>query len=83
MVLQREMKVPVCGTAKVGEGVSVSFAGQVVKTKADESGRWLLRLDPLLGSAEGREMVIVGENRIVLSDVVVGEVWICSGQSNM
>ena len=83
MVLQREMAVPVWGSAKAGEEVTVSFAGQTKSAKADQDGRWRLELESLVGSAEGREMKITGENEIVLKDVLVGEVWVCSGQSNM
>lgn len=83
MVIQRQMPVPIWGTADAGEDVTVTFAGQEKKTQADSSGHWLLRLDALADSAQGREMIIAGENRVVIKDVVVGEVWICSGQSNM
>ncbi|MDB4142386.1 sialate O-acetylesterase [Akkermansiaceae bacterium] len=83
MVLQREMAVPVWGLADAGEEVTVTFADQKKSTKADQNGKWLVRLDALEGSKEGRELKVSGENEMVLKDVVVGEVWICSGQSNM
>ncbi|YCM46737.1 sialate O-acetylesterase [Verrucomicrobiaceae bacterium 227] len=83
MVLQRDMAVPVWGFAKAEEEVTVTFAGQTKTATADQSGHWNLRLDALTGSAEGREMKITGKNEIVLRNVVVGEVWICAGQSNM
>ena len=83
-VLQRDMPVPVWGKAKPGAQVSVSFAGQKRTAKADQSGRWKITLDPLKGSAKGTTMTIAaGKSKIALKDVVVGEVWICSGQSNM
>ena len=83
MVLQRNMPVPVWGHASPGEKVSVSFAGQTVATTADDKGIWKLNLAPLKTSAEGRKFTISGNNTIVFKDVLVGEVWICSGQSNM
>jgi len=83
MVLQREVAVPVWGSASAGEEVAVTFAGKTKGTKADQHGHWQIQLDALAGSAKGREMKINGANELVLEDVVVGEVWICSGQSNM
>ena len=83
MVLQRGMPVPVWGTADPGESVTVGFAGRQVTTKADADGKWRLALPVLKASAEGRELTIAGSNTIVFEDVLVGEVWICSGQSNM
>ncbi len=87
MVLQRDQPVPVWGWAKPGASVTVSFAGQEKEATANESGRWQLSLDPLAGSAEGAPFSVraggEGDSEITLNDVVVGEVWICSGQSNM
>ncbi|NLG13424.1 MAG: 9-O-acetylesterase [Lentisphaerae bacterium] len=84
MVLQREMSVPVWGTADVGELVEVAFAGQTVKAVADNSGKWMARLSPLTANAEGAELVIKGSaETITVKNVLVGEVWLCSGQSNM
>ena len=80
MVLQRDMPVPVWGRAKAGAAVAVSFAGQTKTTWADDRGNWTLQLDPLPASSEPREMR-VGD--FVIRDVLVGEVWLCSGQSNM
>ena len=57
MVLQREQPVPVWGWAKPGEAITVEFAGQKKSAQADAKGRWLVRLDPLAASAEGRELV--------------------------
>ena len=86
-VLQRGKKVPVWGKADPGASVTVSFAGQEKKAKADENGRWRVDLDPLAVSCEPREMKIVstGEKReeAVFKDVLVGVVWLCGGQSNM
>jgi len=82
-VLQRDMPVPVWGSAEPGEKVIVSFAGKVEKTQADATGKWKVVLPALAASSEGRELTIEGKNKIVLKDVLVGEVWLCSGQSNM
>lgn len=83
MVLQRGMAVPVWGQADAGESVKVEFAGQSQTTTADAEGKWMLRLASLEASKLGRQMRISGRNEVVLKDVLVGEVWICSGQSNM
>jgi sialate O-acetylesterase len=83
MVLQRDRPVPIWGWADPGEEVTVAFAGQVKKAVPDASGKWLVQLDPLTASAESRRMVIKGRNEIALEDVLVGEVWLASGQSNM
>ena len=82
MVLQRDRGVPVWGTADAGERVTVQFAGQSVSTTADDQGRWSVRLAPMMaGGPLG--MTIAGKNTVELDDVLVGEVWIASGQSNM
>lgn len=84
MVLQQETPAPVWGTAKPGENVTVTFAGQTKSTKADDKGQWMVRLDPLTASAKPAILKVrsaAGEKSI--SDVLVGEVWIASGQSNM
>lgn len=79
MVLQRDMPVPVWGTADPGEEVAVRFRGQTKSTKADADGRWMLKLEALI--AGGPDELRIGD--LVLTDVLVGEVWIGSGQSNM
>jgi sialate O-acetylesterase len=83
MVLQREMPVPVWGRAAPGERVTVRFSGQAKSTTADPNGKWMVKLDALTASAAGATMVISGRNEVTFSDVLVGEVWVCSGQSNM
>ncbi|MDC0177908.1 alpha/beta hydrolase fold domain-containing protein [Polaribacter sp.] len=83
MVLQREMKVPVWGTTVANQKVLVSFAGQQKSTTADNYGQWKIELDTLKTSKKGRDLLVKGKNEIIISDVLVGEVWICSGQSNM
>jgi sialate O-acetylesterase len=82
MVVQRDMAVPVWGWAAPGEGVSVQLAGQEMKTAADDQGKWMVKLTAL--SAGGpHELVVTGNNTLKITDVYAGEVWICSGQSNM
>jgi sialate O-acetylesterase len=83
MVLQRDKAVPIWGTAEAGESVSVAFAGQKKTATAGADGAWKVTLDPLAASAEGRDLVIQGKNTLTLREVLVGEVWVCSGQSNM
>src|SRR5581483_7299175 len=75
------MKVPIWGTADEGEKVTVSFQGQEVSATAAQ-GKWLVQLDSLKAGGPF-EMTITGTNSIRFKDVLVGEVWICSGQSNM
>jgi sialate O-acetylesterase len=84
-VLQRQMALPVWGWSKPGTEVTVVFAGQKQSAKAAENGKWMISLTPLEASAEGREMIISekgGESK-TLKDLLVGEVWMASGQSNM
>jgi len=84
MVLQREKPVPIWGTAAPGETVTVQFAGQQLRTDADAAGHWQVTLQPLKASATPAELTISGPaNTIRLHDVLVGEVWLASGQSNM
>lgn len=83
MVLQRDREVPVFGWADPGESVTVSFAGQEKSTTADAEGNWEVRLAPLAANAQPQTLVIKGSNEISIDDVLVGEVWVCSGQSNM
>jgi len=80
MVLQCGMKAPVYGTADKGEKVTVKFAGQTKTTTAGDDGKWIVKLDELKASAKPAELKI---NDTVIKDVLVGEVWVCSGQSNM
>jgi len=83
MVLQREMAVPVWGSAKPGEKVTVSFAGQQKTATADAYGKWMVRLDAMPTSKSPRELIVAGENTVTFQNVLVGEVWLCGGQSNM
>ena len=87
-VLQQGRPVLVWGTAEANEKIIVAFAGETYATKADASGRWQVALKPMPASAEPRELTIRGgegspADTITLNDVLVGEVWLASGQSNM
>ncbi len=82
-VLQRDRIVPIWGKGKPGEKVTVSFGSQRREATTAADGRWLVLLDPVPASATGSDLVVSGENTILLRDILVGEVWLCSGQSNM
>ena len=84
LVLQRDAAVPIWGTATPGAEITVEFAGQRKTATANKEGRWRLQLDPLKASAEGRVLKVTeGGVALERGDVLVGEVWLCSGQSNM
>ena len=82
MLLQRDVPARIFGKASPGEAVSVAFRGQTVKTVADPLGRWEVWLQPLT-AGPAAEMTITGVNTITVADVLVGDVWVGSGQSNM
>jgi hypothetical protein len=84
-ILQREMPLPVWGWSKPGTTVTVEFAGQKESARAGADGKWMLKLKPLKASAEPAEMVISDSDgkKVVLTNLLVGEVWHASGQSNM
>jgi sialate O-acetylesterase len=83
MVLQRDQAVPVWGTAAPGEKVNVEFAGKSAGTTADGNGVWTVMIGPFPASSKGQALVVKGANELRFDDVLVGEVWLCSGQSNM
>jgi len=84
-ILQRQMPVPVWGWSKPGTEITVAFAGQTQKATAGKDGKWMLKLDALKASANPREMVITDSagKTVTLKNILVGEVWFASGQSNM
>jgi len=84
-VLQRDMPVPVWGWGAPGTVVTVAFAGQQKTATSGEDGKWLVKLDPLAANSTPQEMLVSDSmgNQLALKDVLVGEVWICAGQSNM
>lgn len=90
-VLQRDMAVPIWGWGKPGAEFTVKFAGQEKKAKAGENGKWMVELAPLKASAQPAEMVVQESGdggresgkKVILKNILVGEVWMASGQSNM
>jgi len=83
MILQRHMTLPIWGWADKGEKVTVRIAGQTKSTAAGPDGRWRVTLDPLKTGGKPLTMTVAGKNQLTLTNVLVGEVWFCSGQSNM
>lgn len=82
-ILQRDRKLAVCGKTDKPEPVTVTFAGQTA-TATPADGGWLARLPPLAASAEGRDLVVSqGDQKITRRNILVGDVWLCGGQSNM
>jgi sialate O-acetylesterase len=82
MIIQREVPVNIWGWAKPGEKVTVTFAGQKATTQAGSNGEWKVKLQPVAAGGPF-EMTISGRNTIVLKNILAGDVWVCSGQSNM
>jgi len=83
MVLQQQIKIPVWGWADAGEAVTVTLGDHTAKTTADANGKWRVDLDPLPAGTAPLSLTVTGKNSLVLDDVLVGDVWLCSGQSNM
>ncbi len=82
MVLQREMPIKIWGWADKREKITITFLDETVEVQADRKGNWFAELKPATAGGP-YELMIKGENEITLSNVLVGDVWICSGQSNM
>lgn len=82
-VLQCDKPVPVWGRATPGEKIAVTFREETVQATTDAQGRWMVYLPPMTATAEPAEMIVAGSETIRVQDVVVGEVWLASGQSNM
>jgi len=82
MVLQRHLSVPIWGTADPNERVTVTLDQQKVIATADNEGNWNVKLRSLKAGGP-HELTVAGKNKIVLKNVMVGDVWVCSGQSNM
>jgi len=82
-VLQREMKVPVWGWAKANSKISVSINGKSAEGTANAKGEWRVDLPELKAGGPFEMSISDGSSKVVLKDILVGEVWICSGQSNM
>jgi sialate O-acetylesterase len=82
MVLQRQMPVPVWGFADAGEQVTINISGQSKTVRADHDGKWMVKLAAMPAGGPF-EMTVRGDNAVTFTNVMVGEVWVCSGQSNM
>jgi len=82
MVLQRDQKVRIWGWASADEEVTVEFNGQTQKTKTDKDGNWSVFLKSMKAGGP-YDMIITGQNKITLKNILIGEVWVASGQSNM
>lgn len=83
MVLQRDKPVPVWGTATPGKTVTVSFGGNSQTVTADNTGNWKIMLPSMSANAVPQSMTVQEESSIVFKNILVGDVWLCSGQSNM
>lgn len=82
-VIQRNAPVPVWGTATPGQHVTVKFGAQSVATTTGEDGTWRLDLAPMAANAESQSLTVMGDTTVVLHDILVGDIWLCGGQSNM
>ncbi|MDX1933799.1 MAG: sialate O-acetylesterase [Capsulimonadales bacterium] len=82
MVLQQKIPLRFVGRADPGESVRVELAGRTATVVTDANGRWMVRWTPLPAGGP-HTLVVSGKNRLVVRDILVGEVWVCSGQSNM
>jgi len=83
MVLQQEMPIAVWGWADKAEQISVTLAGKSVSCKADASGKWRVDIPALKADGKPQTLIVKGSNTIELKNVLLGEVWLCAGQSNM
>ncbi len=83
MVVQRDQPVRVFGSAAPGEAVTVTFLDKSAETKAGENGRWRVDLPAVATPGGSHTLTVKGTNAVTLKNIAVGEVWICSGQSNM
>jgi len=83
MVIQRQKPITVWGWASPGESVTVTLAGSQRVARTDEAGQWKCVLPAMEASAEAKTMTVSGDNSLTIRDILVGEVWLCSGQSNM
>lgn len=83
MVLQQGKPLYIWGWGEPGENIKLSFASQTRSVQTGEDGKWMVELEPLQANSEPSSMTIAGNNKITLNNILVGEVWLCSGQSNM
>src|SRR6266404_3328459 len=82
MVLQRDIQIKIWGWATPGERLSIKFNGKNLKTTADKNGKWLIYL-PAMKAGGPYTMNIDASNHLIINNILIGDVWICSGQSNM
>ena len=83
MVLQQQAPIRIWGWADDGEKVTVNLGEQSASATADQAGRWQVELPPLPASTTPTKLTAAGSNSIEINDVLIGEVWLCSGQSNV
>ena len=83
MVLQRDTPVRIWGSASPGEKVNVKFGSQSLSGTAGKDGAWAVVLAPLKANSNPQELTVAGNNTLTLADILIGDVWLCSGQSNM
>lgn len=84
MVLQRDIPAKIYGTADAGEQVTVQFGGQSKRVTADAAGKWTVALKPMTANATPQSLQVgEGEEKVTRTDILVGDVWLCTGQSNM
>jgi sialate O-acetylesterase len=83
MVLQRDKSIPVWGWADKNEKITVQLNGQTVSAKANTEGKWMANFKPMQAGGPYNMHIVSKTDSVVLNDVMIGEVWICSGQSNM
>ena len=82
MILQRDAKINIWGWASKGEKINVQFNGKTYKTRTGNDGKWMLQLSPMKAGGPFT-MEVSGKNKITLHDILLGDVWLCAGQSNM
>ncbi len=82
MILQRDSKINIWGWASKKEKVNIKFNGKTYRTETGEDGKWKLQLSPMKAGGP-YTMDISGKNKIILHDILIGDVWLCAGQSNM
>jgi len=83
MVLQRDVPLTIWGTADIGESVTVQLGDEEASTETGDNGKWSVKLKSQKADGKPRTITVTGNNKIVLEDILIGEVWIGSGQSNM
>ena len=82
MVIQRNANIALWGWASPDEAITIRFHSKVLKTKTEKNGKWKIIL-PSLAAGGPYEMIIQGKNKIIIKNIMIGDVWLASGQSNM